>query len=110
VLHVVEDVLLQLKALEEVLVDDYVLADALHGIHLACLAVHGQVDLAEGALSDHLHDLEVLETDPTLVFVLSSEDQGAALTHGLSSGWLLAGVLLGAPALTLVVVIFVIVT
>lgn len=110
VFNIVKDVLLEFEALKEVLVNDHIFADALHGIDFSCLTMHSQIDFSEGTFADQLHDLEVLETNTSLVFVLPCEDQGTSLAHGLSGRRLLSGLVLGGPALTLVVVIVIIVT
>jgi hypothetical protein len=94
VLDRVEDIFLELDVLELLIVDDYVLADALHRIDALRVHVLDQVDLAKGALANHLHDHEVLQAHRRLVGLVAREDHVAALAHGLTSGRLTLLVLL----------------
>ena len=65
VLNSVENVFLKLNVLELFIVYNHVLSYTLHGID--CLGRHmlDQIDLAEGTLTHHTHNHEVLETGPS---------------------------------------------
>uniref|UniRef100_A0A7S3IL17 Uncharacterized protein n=1 Tax=Strombidium inclinatum TaxID=197538 RepID=A0A7S3IL17_9SPIT len=56
-----EDELLDLEALHAIVIDDVVLADALHGVVFLVFDVLNQVDLAEGATPNQRYQPHVLE-------------------------------------------------
>lgn len=63
----VENVLLQVDVLDLLVFKHQVLADALHCIEFIVQRVLNDVNLAEGAASDHLLDVEVLQLGTTVV-------------------------------------------
>ena len=85
VLHLVEDVLFELKTFKEVLVNNHILADALHCIELIGLSLLYHVYLAKGTFSDKLKDVEVLETSYLLLLMPPTEYDRCLLAHAGAS-------------------------
>ena len=75
------NVLLQLNVLHLLVLQNYVLPDALHGVEFVRGGVLDEEDLAEGALADHLADLEVLERGR--LRLVSGEERRGATRHRL---------------------------
>ena len=78
VVDVLEDHLLGPGVLELVLLDDVLLADALHGQDLLGVLLLDQHDLAEGSAAEHLEHREVVEHD-LFVLLARVERGGLAL-------------------------------
>jgi hypothetical protein len=89
-LHIIENIFLKLEAVEEVLVEDDIFSDCLHGINLLSDPVLNKENFAKGTFTYHFLDLKILEPDSVFSQIsFTGENEGTSLPHGgTSCRWL----------------------
>jgi hypothetical protein len=85
-LHIIENVFLKLEAVEEVLVEDDIFSDCLHGINLLSDPVLNKENFAKGTFTNHFFDLKILKPDSVFSQIsFLGENEGTSLSHGCTS-------------------------
>lgn len=81
-LDIVQDVLLQFKAIEEVLLEDHIFTDCFHCVYCFRVLVLNQKHFTKGTLANDFLDQEILKLNFLLDYIsLPCENEGTTLSH-----------------------------